>query len=171
MKEKIMNCQLIRWATNLKISRWAASNPFFSRFCNYEVISYLICGVLTTVVDYVSYFVCRSFGAGTGIATTIAWILAVIFAYFVNKIFVFFSTDWSLGGLRRELVPFISCRIFSYVLNLVLMLVTVDLLHWNEVLMKIGCNVIVMILNYFGSKLFVFRKSSSKGVAIHDRSN
>lgn len=156
MKEKIMKNPFIQWAVNLRISKWAASNPVLSKFCNYEVISYLVCGVLTTVVDYVTYFISKAAGAGTGAATTIAWVLAVIFAYFVNKIFVFFSADWTAAGIRRELIPFVSCRIFSYVLNLILMIVTVDFLHLNEALMKIASNIIVMIVNYFGSKLLVF---------------
>ncbi|MBQ8639832.1 MAG: GtrA family protein [Lachnospiraceae bacterium] len=168
MKEKVLQHPLIRWAVNLRISRWAASNPLLSRFCTYEVISYLICGVLTTLVDYVTYFVCKAIGISTGISTTVAWILAVLFAYFVNKVFVFLSTDWSIEGLRRELIPFFSCRIFSYVVNLVLMILTVDLFCWNEPLMKIGCNVIVLIINYFGSKLLVFRSAKSNSHAKGD---
>lgn len=157
MKNRILNHPLIRWATHLPPCRWAASHPVLSRFCNYEVISYLICGVLTTAVDYVTYFIGKGVGCSTAAATTLAWILAVIFAYFVNKIFVFFSTDWTLSGLIREIIPFLSCRIFSYVMNVVIMVVTIDFLHLNEPLMKIFSNVFVMIVNYFGSKFIVFR--------------
>ena len=60
MKDKIMNFPLIRFIINLRICQWAANNPVLSRFCNYEVISYLVCGVLTTIVSYVSYFLVRS---------------------------------------------------------------------------------------------------------------
>ena len=80
------------------------------------------------------------------------------------------ATIFLFAVIKASKVPF-KFMVKGLKAIMVLMLVTVDLLHWNEVLMKIGCNVIVMILNYFGSKLFVFRKSSSKGVAIHDRSN
>lgn len=161
MKEKILLNPFIRWLINLPVCRWAAANPFLSRFCNYEVISYLVCGVLTTVVDYAAYFVGKGMGLNTAAATTLAWILAVIFAYFSNKIFVFLSTDWSFSGLIRELIPFFSCRILSYLMNVVIMVVSVDFLHWNEPLMKIASNILVMIVNYIGSKLFVFR--SKKG--------
>lgn len=157
MKNKILNHPLIRWLIRLRLCQWAASHPLLSRFCNYEVISYLICGVLTTAVDYITYFVGKSIGLNTAVSTTLAWILAVIFAYFVNKVFVFFSTDWTLTGLIQEIIPFLSCRIFSYVMNLILMVVTVDLLHFNEPLMKIFSSIFVLIVNYFGSKFIVFR--------------
>jgi len=157
MKNRILNHPLIRWTINLLPFRWAASHPVLSRFCNYEVISYLICGALTTAVDYITYFIGKGLGLSTAASTTLAWILAVIFAYFVNKIFVFFSTDWTPAGLFKEIIPFLSCRIFSYVMNVVLMVVTVDFLHLNEPLMKILSNVFVMIVNYFGSKFIVFR--------------
>lgn len=157
MKDKILAHPLIRWAISLPPCRWAASHPILSKFCNYEVISYLVCGVLTTAVDYITYFAGKKIGLNTAGATTFAWLFAVIFAYIVNKIFVFFSTDWTPRGLFKEIVPFLSCRIFSYVMNVVLMVLTVDILHLNEPLMKIICNIIVMIINYFGSKFIVFR--------------
>ena len=90
MKDKIMNFPLIRFIINLRICQWAANNPVLSRFCNYEVISYLVCGVLTTIVSYVSYFLVRIF-SGVLISQCISWVLAVAFAYVSNKIFVFLS--------------------------------------------------------------------------------
>jgi len=92
MKDKIMNFPLIRFIINLRICQWAANNPVLSRFCNYEVISYLVCGVLTTIVSYVSYFLVRIF-SGVLISQCISWVLAVAFAYVSNKIFVFLSDD------------------------------------------------------------------------------
>ncbi len=157
MKNKVLQNPFIRWILNLPPCRWAASHPVLSRFCSYEVISYLICGVLTTAVDYITYFAARSIGFNTAAATTLAWFLAVLFAYFVNKIFVFFSTDWSAPRLIKEILPFLSCRILSYVMNVIVMILTVDFLHFNEPLMKIFCSIFVIISNYFGSKFFVFR--------------
>jgi len=153
MKDKIMNFPLIRFIINLRICQWAANNPVLSRFCNYEVISYLVCGVLTTIVSYVSYFLVRIF-SGVLISQCISWVLAVAFAYVSNKIFVFLSDDWSVPVLKKELIPFISCRIFSF------MEITVSLLCWNEPAMKLLSNVFVLLINYIGSKLLVFKKRS-----------
>lgn len=157
MKDKIMNFPLIRWAVNLKISRWAAGHPVLSRFCNYEFISYLICGVLTTVINYVAYFLSR-ICLNVFLSQCTSWIFAVAFAYVSNKIFVFFSTDWSANTLRREVIPFISCRIFSFAAETAFIELTVSLLHLNEPVMKIISNVFVLLINYVGSKLLVFTK-------------
>ena len=159
MKDKIMNFPLIRFIINLRICQWAANNPVLSRFCNYEVISYLICGVLTTIISYVSYFLVRIF-SGVLISQCISWVLAVAFAYVSNKIFVFLSDDWSVSVLKKELVPFISCRIFSFFVDTAFMEITVSLLFWNEPAMKLLSNVFVLLINYIGSKLLVFKKRS-----------
>lgn len=159
MKDKIMNFPLIRWAASLRICRWAAKNPLLSRFCNYEVISYLICGVLTTVVSYVSYFIARIV-SGVLASQCISWVLAVAFAYVSNKVFVFLSDDWSISVLKKELVPFISCRIFSFFTDTAFMEITVTLLCWNEPAMKLLSNVFVLLINYIGSKLLVFKKTT-----------
>ena len=152
MKDKIMNFPLIRFIINLRICQWAANNPVLSRFCNYEVISYLVCGVLTTIVSYVSYFLVRIF-SGVLISQCISWVLAVAFAYVSNKIFVFLSDE-------KELIPFISCRIFSFFVDTAFMEITVSLLCWNEPAMKLLSNVFVLLINYIGSKLLVFKKRS-----------
>lgn len=159
MKDKIMTFPLVRWFTKLSICQWVAKNPVLSRFCNYEVISYLICGVLTTFVSYISYFIVRIF-SGVFVSQCISWILAVAFAYISNKVFVFLSDDWSASVLKKELIPFISCRIFSFITDTVFMEITVSLLSFNEPLMKLLSNIFVLLINYVGSKLLVFQKNN-----------
>ena len=88
----------------------------------------------------------------------IAWVVAVAFAYVTNKPFVFKSHDWSLKTVAPELAKFVGCRVGSGLLETALLFLTVDLLHWNGNLMKIILSVMVVILNYVGSKLLVFRK-------------
>ena len=132
--------------------------PVIGKFCTYEIISYLICGVLTTVVNYVSYFVVRALGGNVALSNALAWVFAVLFAYVSNKILVFQSPGWSPSVLWKEFVPFIVCRLLSFVFDMAFVLVTVVILHWNEALAKIGSNVFVMIANYFASKFFIFKK-------------
>ena len=88
----------------------------------------------------------------------IAWVAAVIFAFLTNKPFVFKSHDWSPKVLIPELAGFLGCRIGSGVLETVLIFVTVDWLGWNGNWMKLFTSVLVVVLNYVGSKLLVFRK-------------
>ena len=125
-----------------------------------DAISYLFFGVLTTVVNYLVYLPCYYWLGLTGsVSNTIAWVVAVAFAFMTNKPFVFKSHDWSAPVLLPELGKFIGCRVGSGLLETAIIFVTVDLLAWNAAWMKLATNVMVVILNYFGSKLLVFRKN------------
>lgn len=126
---------------------------------HWEVLSYLIFGVLTTVVNYLVYLpVYNLLGLSASVSNMIAWVVAVTFAYLTNKPFVFRSHDWSAKTVIPELTKFVSCRVASGVAETVILLVTVDMLHWNGNIWKLVTSVLVVILNYFASKLLVFRK-------------
>ena len=126
---------------------------------HWEVLSYLIFGVLTTVVNYLVYLpVYNGLGLSASVSNMIAWVVAVTFAYLTNKPFVFHSHDWSAKTVIPELTKFVSCRVASGVAETVILLVTVDMLHWNGNIWKLLTSVLVVILNYFASKLLVFRK-------------
>ncbi len=126
---------------------------------NTELVSYLFVGVATTVVNYLVYwFATRILGMTVMPGTWTAWILAVIFGYWANKTFVFKTHCASLGALVREAMSFFSMRLVSLGAETVLMFVTVEVLHFNDLAMKLIINLVVIILNYVFSKLFVFRK-------------
>ena len=123
-----------------------------------DVIPYLFFGVLTTVVNYIIYLPCIYWaGLPAAVSNIIAWVAAVAFAFLTNKPFVFKSRDWSLAVTLPELTKFLSCRIGSGVLETLILFLTVDLLHWNGGIWKLVTQVLVVILNYIGSKLLVFR--------------
>ena len=124
-----------------------------------DVLSYLVFGVLTTVVNYMIYLPIYNFcGVSAAVSNMIAWVGAVIFAFLTNKPFVFHSHDWSAGTVVPELTKFVSCRLASGVLETAILLLTVDCLHWNGNVWKLVTQVLVIIVNYVGSKLLVFRK-------------
>lgn len=125
----------------------------------WDVLTYLVFGVLTTLVNYVVYLpVYNSLGLSAAVSNMIAWVVAVAFAFLTNKPFVFRSHDWSAKVVLPELSKFVGCRLASGVMETVILLVTVDLLGWNGNIWKIITSVAVVILNYFASKLLVFRK-------------
>ena len=127
----------------------------------YDVIVYLIFGVLTTLVNYLVYYPCLNllhFSAAA--SNAIAWVFAVIFAFATNKPFVFRSHDWSLSTVVPELTKFVGCRVGSGVLETGILFLAVDVLGWNGNLWKISTSVLVVVLNYVASKLLVFRKKS-----------
>ena len=121
-------------------------------------IIYLIFGVLTTLVNYIVYIPCLHYLHSASVSNSIAWVFAVIFAYLTNKPFVFRSHDWSAKVVFPELAKFISCRLASGVLETAILFVTVDCLHWNGNIWKLITQILVVIFNYVGSKLLVFRK-------------
>ena len=125
----------------------------------YDVLAYLFFGALTTAVNYIVYLPCYNWlGLSAAVSNVIAWVVAVVFAFLTNKPFVFKSHDWSAKVLWPELTKFVGCRIGSGVLETVIIFITVDTLAWNGNWMKLITSVLVVILNYFGSKLLVFRK-------------
>ena len=125
----------------------------------YDVLSYLVFGVLTTAVNYVIYLPCYNWlGLSAAVSNVIAWIFAVAFAYLTNKPFVFKSHDWSARTVVPELTKFIGSRIASGALETAIIFVTVDLLSWNGNVMKLVTSVLVVVINYVASKLLVFRK-------------
>lgn len=125
----------------------------------YDVITYLIFGVLTTVVNYLVYLpVYNLMGLSAALSNAIAWVVAVAFAYLTNKPFVFKSHDWSMKTVVPELTKFVSCRIASGAMETLIIFLTVDVMGWNGNIWKLVTSVLVVILNYFGSKLLVFTK-------------
>ena len=125
----------------------------------YDVITYLIFGVLTTVVNYLVYLpVYNLLGLSAALSNAIAWAVAVAFAYLTNKPFVFKSHDWSMKTVIPELTKFVSCRVASGAMETLIIFLTVDVMGWNGNIWKLVTSVLVVILNYFGSKLLVFTK-------------
>lgn len=129
----------------------------FSKFVNYETISYVAVGAVTTLISISAFAICyRKCKMSTVASNIISWIAAVAFAYVANKIFVFRSPSWELAVVMKELTGFVSARLLTLGFDIAFVYVTVDKLHWNDIFSKICSNVVVLILNYIASKLFIF---------------
>ena len=126
---------------------------------HFDILIYLIFGVLTTVVNYIVYLPCyNDLGFSSAVSNVIAWAAAVAFAYLTNKPFVFRSHDWSAKTVIPELTRFIGTRLGSGGLETLILFVFVDWLGMNGNLWKLIMSVLVVVINYVGSKLLVFRK-------------
>lgn len=124
----------------------------------WDIIVYLIFGVLTTVVNYSFYLPLFNFlHLSAAFCNVIAWIAAVAFAFVTNKPFVFKSYDWSAKTVIPELLKFTGCRVLSGVIETLILFAAVDLLSWDGNLWKLVTSVFVVIVNYIASKLVVFR--------------
>ena len=123
------------------------------------LILYVVFGVLTTAINIAVYALCyRVLRLPNVPSNVIAWILAVLFAFVTNKLYVFESKSLERGTVLRELLSFVGARLATGLLDLAVMFVGVDLLHGPDLVIKVASNVIVIILNYVFSKLIVFRK-------------
>ena len=123
------------------------------------IILYGIFGVLTTIINIVTYALCYDvFNISNVVSNIIAWILSVLFAFITNKIWVFESKCFDFKIFIKELWNFIVCRLATGALDLGIMYVGVDLLKGPALILKIASNIIVIILNYVMSKLFVFKR-------------
>ena len=126
-----------------------------------EIINYLIVGVLTTVVSLAVYymsvftFLNPDVSVQLQIANILSWIAGVVFAYFTNRKFVFESTNKSK---LQEATKFVSSRITTLLLDMLIMWLGVTILHFNDKLIKLISQVLVIVGNYVLSKLFVFKK-------------
>ena len=130
-----------------------------NKLFNREMISYLIFGVLTTVVNLVVFQLCDAvLGIYYIAANVIAWIIAVIFAYVTNKLFVFESKSWELKLVVREVISFGSARILSLLFETGFIALTVEVMGMPKFISKIIASIFVVIINYVASKLFIFKK-------------
>lgn len=128
-----------------------------------EVIIYLIVGSLTTILNLATYYLCvftflnPENKIELQIANIIAWLVGVIFAYITNRKYVFKSND---SEVKKEAIKFLGARIVTLLLDMFFMFLTVSFLRFNDKIMKLISNILVIVLNYIFSKLLVFKKNS-----------
>ena len=142
------------------------------KLCNKEVISYLIFGVLTTLVNLsISYILKAFLHLEENIASTIGIVCSILFAYFTNRKWVFKSSANTIKEKWIEFGKFILGRSFTMIVEIIGVYLLVDVFHsfyniFNEnlafMLNKFIITFIVIILNFFVSKFFAFKNLSKK---------
>ena len=126
----------------------------------FELTAYVVVGVLTTGVYFLTYAVLKYFGVSYMINTCLSWIAAVLFAFFANKYFVFRSMRASV--LLQEMIRFFGARVLTLLMDLFITWACIELLVIGEWKTKLFSQIVVMVLNYLLSKLFVFRRGQIK---------
>ena len=140
---------------NVRMSKWIG---LFQKIVNRETIAYGIAGVLTTVVNFTSYISICQLGVPKLTSNAIAWVIAVTFAYVVNKKNVFLSKSESVKDEATKLTKFFGARLITLGVEQSGMFIFVSLLGFYHLLVKALLAVIVIILNYIFSKLYIFNK-------------
>ena len=126
-----------------------------------EIINYLIFGGLTTLVSIGTYAIfTKIFNIDYLISNVLSWIIAVLFAFITNKLFVFESKSKDKKLVSKEITNFFFFRIVSLGIEMVIMYTFVDLLSINDLITKVIVQVIVILSNYIFSKVFVFKKNN-----------
>lgn len=124
-----------------------------------EILLYLVFGVLTTLINIAVYYLFATIlEFGTFVSNATAWFLSVMFAYVTNRYFVFSQHADGFKAAILECSKFYSGRIFTGVMDMVLMVFLVDVCHYDDFMIKVIVNIIVVVLNYIISKLLIFRK-------------
>lgn len=134
---------------------------FKTTFIKYKhIIYYLIFGALTTVVNVGSYWLCYDIlHIPNLISNFIAWILAVAVSFVTSKIWVFGSKTWTVSIVIPEVIKFGGARVLTLLIDEAIMGLGVDIMHFNGLIMKLVSGVVVVILNYVFSRIWVFRKN------------
>ena len=123
-----------------------------------EVLLYLLFGGLTTIVNILTFYIFRKLNVELYISNIIAWIISVLFAFITNKLFVFESKNKTKKENIKEITSFFGFRLLSLVFDMGSMFLLINILKINDLLSKIFANILVIILNYIFSKLFIFKK-------------
>lgn len=158
--------------------------PGVEKLLQYEIVSYLVFGVLTTVVNMLTYLgVGKLVGDGYDekiiytlnisefsyeikwvlVINAIAWIVSVLFSFVTNKLFVFESSSWKMKTLLKELTSFVGARILSFLIfEELVFIILINTFHIHHILSKLIIAVFVVVFNYVASKLVIFRKKPAK---------
>ena len=141
----------------MNLIRWG-----FSLLKKYrELVMYGIVGVMTTLINMAVFWVFTTpLPIHYTIANIIAWVLAVIFAFFANKIFVFENHGWSGSVVLHEATTFFLSRAASLAADMLGMALMISVLHCDEMFSKLLVNIIVILINYILGKFWVFNKKA-----------
>ncbi len=118
-----------------------------------ELFRYGVIGIFTVIatifnIDYI-------------ISTIFSWLIAVIFSFLGNKYFVF-QLNSSLN-FWKELNYFMLTRYITGILDIIVMFIGVDIFKYNDVIIKIISNIIIIVLNYILARYFVFKNNNTGG--------
>lgn len=157
------NESAVIYRINLKNLIKALKSPsYLKRFINYNkhIVLYFVFGVLTTVVNLISFYIFAEILQIETIPATIwAWVVAVAFAFITNRLYVFESTAKTHAAILREAILFFIARLVTLGIEVFIMWLSVDVCSQNKLIWKVFCNIITIVVNYALSKAVVFSSS------------
>lgn len=134
--------------------------PFYQKYK--EILLYLFFGGLTFFLNiFIYYSLNRIFFIDILIANALSWIVCVLFQFFTNKIWVFKSFTKDFKDFFKQMFSFTFGRLFTLVVEEIILFIFIDLFHINDLIVKLFAQIIVILLNYIISKLFVFKDNGN----------
>lgn len=138
-------------------------NKFVKKLFTKEVILYIIFGVLTTVINIGSFYIMTTFfHIDENLSNNIAIVLAVLFAYITNRDLVFHSSARGFGERFIEFCKFILGRLVTMFIESIGGSLLFEFVPIPSIISKCLITIVVIILNFFISKFFAFKKDISK---------
>ncbi len=139
---------------------------------HYEVLVYVFFGVITTAIDWTVRFFLYKTSLNIHVTDIIAWTLAVLFAFVTNRSFVFKSERKGFASVFCELFGFAAGRVFSLLVQEILMYIANGVLKLSPTAVMIPISVLVVIINYiFGKLLFKNNKQKKEKTSGSDKGN
>lgn len=127
-----------------------------------EAIDYLFWGGVAFVLSMVLFYLFANvMNIYEQIANILSWIICVIFTYITNRTFVFQSKVKGIKNIFKEFKDFVTARLLTLVMENVILFVMIDLLTFNNMVSKLVGQFVVIVSNYFLSKLWIFKKKKN----------
>ena len=129
-----------------------------------EIIKYLFFGVITTIASLIVYYFLvltildPSKSLELQIANVLSWTVGVLVAFFTNRKYVYKKKN---KNKKKEFISFVLSRIFTLILDMVVMGVGVSILRKNDKIIKIISQIIVIVMNYILSKIIIFKQENN----------
>ncbi len=128
-----------------------------------EAIDYLFWGGVAFVLSMVLFYIFANvMNLYEQIANILSWIICVIFTYLTNRTFVFQSKVSGAKNILMEFKDFVTARLLTLVMENVILFVMIDLLSVHNMIAKLVGQFVVIVSNYFLSKLWIFKKEKTK---------
>ncbi len=123
-----------------------------------EYFKYLVAGGLTTIISILSFYLFITIGIDYKVATVLSFLISATFAFFSNKIYVFEHKSSRLSAVFKDFSLFMFSRLFTLAIDFFGMILLVQFVKMTPMVSKILLNIVIFILNYIISKIFIFRK-------------
>ena len=123
-----------------------------------EIILYIVFGVLTSIINVVSFYFLCMLGIDYLISNLIALVITKLSAYLCNKYYVFKTKCENIYELIKEFTSFFLSRAFTLLIDYFGLILLIEVFNIDKVISKVIVTIIVVIINYVLAKKYVFKK-------------